>query len=142
MIVVDTNILAYLLIEGDRTKEAQALYRRDPEWRSEAFVLIEFSNILATYLRMGALSPTQAAQLLNEAETRMQGLVNVPHLSALEAANRFGVSAYDARFLTASVALGAPLVTEDAKLRATAPAVTRSIAERTSAASSCGPSIS
>ena len=56
MVVVDTNILAYLLIEGDRTRDAHALYSKDADWKSEAFVLIEFSNILATYLRSGALS--------------------------------------------------------------------------------------
>jgi predicted nucleic acid-binding protein len=55
MVVVDTNILAYLLIKGDRTADAQALFTRDAEWRSEGFVLIEFSNILATYQRSGAL---------------------------------------------------------------------------------------
>ncbi len=48
MVVVDTNILAYLLIVGDRTGDAQALYRRDSDWKSEAFVLVEFSNILSS----------------------------------------------------------------------------------------------
>ena len=40
MVVVDTNVVAYLLIEGDRTAEAQALYARDPDWRSEGFLLV------------------------------------------------------------------------------------------------------
>ena len=39
------------------------------------------------------------------------------------------VSCYDARFITAATALGCRLVTEDAKLRAKAPALTWSIAE-------------
>ena len=47
MVVVDTNILAYLLISGDRTDLARALAKRDPDWKSDAFALIEFSNILA-----------------------------------------------------------------------------------------------
>ena len=56
MVVVDTNVLAYLLIEGDRTKAAQDLYANDPDWQSEAFVLVELTNILTTYTRAGALT--------------------------------------------------------------------------------------
>jgi predicted nucleic acid-binding protein len=129
MLVVDTNILAYLLIVGDRTKEAQALFTRDADWKSEAFVLVEFSNILATYRRLGELSGTQAEHLLNKAEALLHGLVNLPHMAALRTAQQFRVSAYDARFLATAENLGARLVTEDAKLRAAAPALTQSLAE-------------
>lgn len=129
MIVVDTNVLAYLLIEGDRTKQAQALFAQDSDWRSETFVLVEFSNVLATYRRMGALTSQQTQSLLAEAATRVRELVNVPNLQALRCAERFAVSAYDARFLAAAGTLGGKLVTEDAKLRAAASALTRSIAQ-------------
>ena len=129
MVVVDTNVLAYLLVEGDRTKEAQALFARDSDWRSEAFLLVEFSNVLATYRRMGALSGRQTESLLAEAARRMRELLNVPNLQALRCAERFAVSAYDARFLAVADTLGAKLVTEDTKLRAAAPALTRSIAQ-------------
>ena len=129
MIVIDTNILAYLLIEGDRTSDAHELYARDAEWKSEAFILIEFSNILATYLRADALSRAQAHALLSEAEKRMRGLVSLPHERALRIAEQFEVSAYDARFLGAAQTLGARLVTEDARLRTAAPALTISLAD-------------
>jgi predicted nucleic acid-binding protein len=39
------------------------------------------------------------------------------------------VSAYDARFLAVADTLGTKLVTEDAKLRAAAPDLTRSLAQ-------------
>jgi len=129
MIVVDTNVLAYLLIEGDRTREAQALFAKDSDWRSDVFLLVEFSNVLATHRRTGALSVRQTESLLAEAATRVRELVSVPNLQALRCAERFVVSAYDARFLAAANTLGAKLVTEDAKLRAAAPALTRSIAQ-------------
>jgi predicted nucleic acid-binding protein len=127
MVLVDTNVLVCLLIEGERTGLAQALYARDTEWKSEAFALVEFSNVLATYQRGGALDAAQARRLLGEAERLLRGVVNVPHAIALEAAGRFGASAYDARFLAAAEQLGARLVTEDAKLRAAAPALTESL---------------
>jgi predicted nucleic acid-binding protein len=129
VVLVDTNIVAYLLIEGDHTRKAQALYALDADWKSEAFMLVEFSNVLATYWRAGELSRTQAVQLLAAAESRVRGLLSLPHSSALETAHRFGVSAYDARFLAAAQKLGTRLVTEDGRLRAAAPALTRSLAE-------------
>jgi predicted nucleic acid-binding protein len=129
MVVVDTNILAYLLIEGDRTRDVQALLARDTNWKSEAFVLIEFSNILATYLRANSLTRNQAHALLVEAENRLTGLVSLPHGRALRVAEQFGVSAYDARFLGAAQGFKARLVTEDARLRQAAPALTMSLSE-------------
>ena len=129
MVVVDTNILTYLLIEGDRTKQAQALFAKDSDWRSEAFLLVEFSNVLATYNRMHALSSQQTESLLTEAVRRVRELLSVPSLRALRCAERFAVSAYDARFLATADTLGVKLVTEDAKLRAAAPDLTRSLAQ-------------
>ncbi len=129
MVVVDTNVLAYLLIDGDRTANAQALYARDPDWRSEGFLLVEFSNILATYLRAGSLERGAAEGLLASAEQILSGSLNLPHARALGIAAEFGVSAYDARFLGAARGLGTKLVTEDAKLRRAAPGLTQSLSQ-------------
>ncbi len=129
MVVIDTNVLAYLLIDGDRTADAQALYARDPDWRSEGFLLIEFSNILATYLRAGSLERGAAESLLASAERILTGSLNLPHSSALGIAAEFGVSAYDARFLGAARGLRTKLVTEDAKLRRAAPRLTQSLSQ-------------
>jgi predicted nucleic acid-binding protein len=129
MIVVDTNIVVYLLLEGARTGDAQALYARDADWRSEAFLLVEFSNVLATHQRAGALAPAVAEALLASAERIVTGMINIPHPRALKLAAEFSVSAYDARFLGTAQRLGTRLVTEDARLRAAAPALTRSLAQ-------------
>ena len=86
MVVVDTNVLAYLLIEGDRTAAAQALYARDADWRSESFLLVEFSNMLATYVRNGRLDAEAATALLAAADRTLTGTVSLPHPRALEVA--------------------------------------------------------
>ena len=129
MVAVDTNVVAYLLIEGDRTPQAQALYARDPDWRSEGFLLVEFSNLLATYVRAEKLDAETAGRLLATAERTLTGIVSLPHARALALAAEFGVSAYDARFLAVARQLGARLVTEDAKLRQAAPALTQTLAQ-------------
>src|SRR5687767_8956414 len=129
MVVIDTNILVYLLIAGDRTSKARALFARDADWRSDVFVLIEFCNVLATYLRAGLLRLAQAEGLLAEAEGRMHSLIQPPHLQSLRIAQQLGVSAYDARFLSVAHSLGSKLITEDTRLRAAAPSLTLSLGE-------------
>ena len=64
MQVVDTNIIAYLLLQGDRTAAARALLAKDPDWRSDSFVLVEFSNVLATMVRNRSLAPGRAHDAL------------------------------------------------------------------------------
>ena len=91
--------------------------------------MIEFSNILATYLRANSLTRSQAHALLVATEKRLTGLVSLPHGRALRIADQFAVSAYDARFLGAAQTLKARLVTEDVRLRQAAPALTISLSD-------------
>ena len=129
MRVVDTNVIAYLLIAGDATKQAQALWQADPVWCSEPFFRIEFSNLLATQVRAKALTLAQALALLERAQSCVTATPEVAHPEAVRIASSFGVSAYDARFLAAAQGAGSRLVTEDSRLRKAAPALTQSLAE-------------
>ncbi len=128
MLLVDTNILVYLMIEGVRTPSAQQLYERDSDWRSEGFVMVEFSNVLATYVRTKALNREQAMKLLENALVLVPVLTNVTHAQALETATQFGISAYDARFIALAKQMRVKLVTEDTKLQAAVPSWTVSLA--------------
>jgi predicted nucleic acid-binding protein len=129
MIVIDTNVLAYLLIEGDRTAEAQALRLADPDWRSDPFLLVEFSNLLATQVKAQVLSAAQAEALLETAAQQIAEWCEAPHAEVLALAIDHQISAYDARFIACARRLGAPLVTEDSRLRAATPGLSVSIAE-------------
>jgi predicted nucleic acid-binding protein len=129
LVLVDTNILAYLMIEGDRTSAAQALYARDPDWRSDTFILVEFANVLTTYVRAKALTYKQGSELLAGAQEILPMLTSVQHIQAFEAATEFGISAYDGRFIAIARQMKSKLVTEDAKLRAAVPAWTVSLGD-------------
>jgi len=130
MFIVDTNIVAYLLIHGDRTAAAQRLHGHDPDWRSEAFLLVEFTNVLASSIATKRMTFALAQDFLAKAIRLFDGkLARVDHPLLLAIAARHGVSVYDARFLALADQLGTRLVTEDAKLRAAAPALTQSLAE-------------
>jgi predicted nucleic acid-binding protein len=130
MLLVDTNVVAYLLIDGDYTEAAQELRIRDSDWRSEAFLLVEFTNVLASSVARKRMTLSLAEDFLAKAAALFDGkLGRIPHASVLAIAARHQVSAYDARFLALADLLGSRLVTEDARLRAAAPALTQSLAE-------------
>jgi predicted nucleic acid-binding protein len=130
MLLVDTNVVAYLLIEGDHTQAAQQLRRRDPDWRSEAFLLVEFTNVLASSVATKRMTLGLAENSLGKAVALFDGkLRSMPPASVLAAAVRHRVSAYDARFLALAEAIGLPVVTEDKKLRDAAPNLTQSLAD-------------
>lgn len=127
MQLVDTNVLAYLLIDGDQTVAAHALFERDADWISEAFVLVEFSNILCTYTRTKALSLAQGSELLNRAVVLMPTLPTVEHDEAFESAVQYELSAYDGRFIALARQMKTKLITADKKLLAGVPQWTVSL---------------
>ena len=127
MVLVDTNIIAYLMIRGNRTAAAQQLYERDSDWCSEAFVMVEWSNVIATYVRTRALTQAQGTKLLAESQAHLSTLHSVVNTQALESAMQFGISAYDARFISLAKQLKMKLITEDVKLRVAVPALTMSL---------------
>lgn len=130
MLVIDTNVLAYLLIEGDQTAAARSLFARDADWRSEPFALIELSNVLATTMRLRGLSVAAASAIMQDARRVIErGLHVAADDQVLGLAQRHAVSAYDARFLAVAQALDQKLVTADIKLRKAAPQITQSLEE-------------
>ena len=69
MIVVDTNVLAYLYLPGEYTIAAESLLEQDPEWAAPILWRSEFRNILAGYPRRKSLTFDQACSLQREAES-------------------------------------------------------------------------
>jgi predicted nucleic acid-binding protein len=130
MIVVDTNIMFAALVDSDWSAGARELYARDPDWRSDHHALVELSDVLVRYVRSRLLSAATATAVMIEIERRFgPGIVHSPQTAAMDVALAHGVSAYDARFLVVAATLELPVVTEDAKLRRAAPALTQSLRE-------------
>lgn len=135
MVVVDSNVVAYLLLHGAHTRHARALWERDADWHSDAFVLVELTNVLATAVRIRGLPVPQATAALAKAQSVVESRLHMAdHAVVLALAARIRISAYDSRFLVVARDLELRLVTEDAKLRHAAPTLTQSIAEAGAAA--------
>lgn len=130
MFVVDTNIIAALYVKGSYSEAVKQLHDRDQVWRTDPFALIELSNVLATYERARYLTKALARERLADAQDFLRPhYFAVTHDAALEMAIRYRTTAYDGRFLALADQLDRRLVTEDAKLRKAAPALTQSVSE-------------
>jgi predicted nucleic acid-binding protein len=129
MLLVDTNIVVNLLLDGAQSREARALYAQDADWTSEPLLFVELTNVLVTALRQKRLSAAQAESALARAHEMLDGYLHfTPDRQVLGVAARFDISGYDARFICAALEIGTPLITEDAALRRKVPDATRSLA--------------
>jgi len=117
MIVVDSNVLAYLYLPGEFTAAADALLEREPEWAAPILWRSEFRNILAGYMRRGVISFEQATNLQSEAESLIAGNeFEVESRAVLELVRDSDCSAYDCEFVALALKLDIKLVTMDKKL--------------------------
>lgn len=114
MIVVDTNIIAYLLIAGEHTQAVEAVLRKDPEWVAPLLWRSEFRSVVTLYLRRGFMTLQQALQLTEEAEILMQGgEAEVTSTQVLGLAASSSCSAHDCEFVALAQQLSLPLITSD-----------------------------
>ena len=117
MIVVDSNVLAYLYLPGEHTAGAEALLEREPEWAAPVLWRSEFRNILAGYLRRKTLTFDQACSLQGEAESLLAGSeFEVDSQAVLELVRDSDCSAHDCEFIALAIKLNTRLVTVDKKL--------------------------
>lgn len=117
MIVVDANVLAYLLIPGKYTESAEELLSADPEWAAPVLWRSELRNVLATYVRAGKLALADAVAM----HARAAAIVGpdqyeVDTLEVLRRSSESGCSAYDCEYVVLAEFLDVKLVTADAKL--------------------------
>lgn len=124
MIVVDSNVLAYLYLPGKYTAVAEALMEHDPDWAAPILWRNEFRNILAGFMRRGKLTFEQANALQSEAEDLLRGAeYEVDSRSILELVRDSECSAYDCEFVALAMKLGTKLVTKDDKVLRSFPSI-------------------
>ena len=106
MIVVDTNVLAYLYLPGEHTAAAEALLVNDSDWSAPILWRSEFRNILAGYVRRNDISFEQAVSLQSEAESLLAGSeYEVESRAVLELVRDSDCSAYDCEFIALAMKL-------------------------------------
>jgi predicted nucleic acid-binding protein len=128
MIVVDVSVVAYLLIEGDKSPLALQVYQRDAEWCVPALWRYEFLNVLGAYVRQGGGNPEDAEAIWQRAVRWLGGQEkNVDLVQALRLAHQHSIIPSDAQYIELATALGLHYVTEKPQLLELFPLLTKSM---------------
>jgi len=117
LIVSDTNLIVYLLVDGPFRREARAVYEKDSDWVAPPLWRSEFRNVLVKSLRHGLSSLPDVLDLMEEADDLMSGRELESTTSRiLRLAADSGCAAYDCEFVALAQDLSVPMVTADRAL--------------------------
>ncbi len=112
MIVADENLLAYLVMPGDRTDDAVAVLAKDPTWVAPTLWRSELRSVVHKYITRGDLTISRAARLLDQVDEVLDGREgDVDSQEVLTLASRSGCTTYDCEYVALASALGVPLIT-------------------------------
>ncbi len=124
MIVVDTNVVAYLWLPGEMTRASERLLSTDADWAVPLLWRSEFRSVLAGTVKRKSCPVERAITIAKAAEDQFKGrefAVESAHVLSLAAES--GCSAYDCEFVVLAENLGVPLVTHDREVLRMFPAV-------------------
>ena len=128
MIVVDTNVIAYLYLSGEYSDLSEQLLERDPDWMAPRLWRSELRNVLTLYLRKELLGLQGSLEILDEAERLMSDSeFEVPSAPVMQLAGESGCSAYDCEFIALARYFRVPLATNDGALLRAFPDTAQSI---------------
>lgn len=117
MIVVDSNIIAYLYLPSELSTQAEQLLAREPHWVAPTLWRSELRNVLALYMRKNLITFEQAFAIQTEAETLLaDSEYQIPSLDVLRLVESSDCSAYDCEFVALAKWLNVKLVTADKKI--------------------------
>lgn len=114
MIVVDTNIISYFYLRGDRSEQAYRARQKDPHWVAPWLWRSEFQNVLILCVRKRNLTLNAALEIMDESLRLMSDCeYEVSSSHVLRLAAKSSCSAYDCEFIALAENLNIPLVTVD-----------------------------
>jgi predicted nucleic acid-binding protein len=128
LIVVDTNVVAYYILQTAETAEAIKVRQRDIFWSAPGLWRSEFRNMLLRYVRNGDLD----LQLAKAAVAKAKNVVRARSVSSdrvLELAAASGCTAYDCEFVSVAERLRVPLVASDKQVLSAFPSIAMSMAD-------------
>jgi len=117
MIVVDSNIIIYLHVNGEKTDSALQVLQKDPQWVAPPLWESEFRNVMAGYIRRRILKLDEAKSVMRSALKTMEGREILPPSDlVLELVAASDCSAYDCEYVALARHLKVKLVTSDQKI--------------------------
>ncbi len=117
MIVVDTNVIASLLLHSEYSNAAATALELERDWRVPRLWRSEFRNVLSAAVRTGILDFSLSLQTWETAEALVAGAEYEPAgFDVLRLAQSSNCTAYDCEYIAVAIDLQAPLVTLDQQL--------------------------
>ena len=114
MIVVDTNIISYLYISGNRSQDSEDLLSADSNWVAPILWRSEFRNVLALYLRKNILDFDEVLLIIQQAEQLLSNdEYDISSTHVMQLVKNSKCSAYDCEFVALAQYLDVPLITAD-----------------------------
>jgi predicted nucleic acid-binding protein len=130
MIVVDTNVIAYLFLKGEFSENAEKLLQSDSEWCAPILWRSELRSILTLYMRKKLITLSQSFEIMQEAQKLLKGNeYTIESLQVLEEVDKCSLSAYDLEFVVLAKTLGTKLITLDKKILREFPKLSISLIE-------------
>jgi predicted nucleic acid-binding protein len=128
MIVVDTNVISYFYLSGQRSEQAGQAMEIDPQWAAPRLWRSEFRNVLILSIRHRHLTLETAVEVMDKSLRLMAGReYDVASSRVLRLAATSRCSAYDCEFVALAEHLGVPLITVDKQVLAQFPDVAISL---------------
>jgi predicted nucleic acid-binding protein len=118
VIVVDVNVIVYLLTDTPQRELARRVRACDGDWLVPPLWRHEMLNVLATLTRQDVLDGSAALTVWRNAVGLLGTREQQPNMEqALSLAIEKRISAYDAQYVALAAALGVQLISEDKKLQ-------------------------
>jgi predicted nucleic acid-binding protein len=128
MIAVDTPIIVYHFLPGEKTKHTENLLKRDSNWITSPLWKYEFRNVLAGFIRKDLVSFIDAIAISEEAEQFfLHREVQIPPAKIVDLINRSPCTGYDLEFVAVAIEMGTKLVTNDKEILKHFPEISISI---------------
>lgn len=124
MIVADANLIAYLVLPGEWTEQAEAVFMVDPVWAVPVLWASELRSVMSRYVRSGTMTVAQGSAAMERAEKLVDGReAPVDSRDVLQLSLDSGCSSYDCEYVALARFLDIPLVTSDKAVLGAFPAV-------------------
>jgi len=117
MIVVETNIISYLYLSSEYSKQSEDLLTFDSDWVAPLLWRSEFRNVLAIYVQKNLLALDEILLIIHQAEQLLSDSeyeISSAHIMQLVKSSN--CSAYDCEFVALAQHLNIPLITADKKI--------------------------
>lgn len=114
MIVADTNLIGYLLLQNAQSDLAEEVLMIDSVWAAPLLWRSELRNVLCLYVRQKLLTLSDATEIMEAAKNLLHDHeYEVISTDVMALAIESGASAYDCEFVALAKDLKVPLVTSD-----------------------------